>query len=239
MKFERFGALVSSGVSVLDALELSGVKTEPEFQLLTLAIESGAPLAPTARAIAHYQQNLKALERELAQAQAMPQATRRLMLWLPAFGIGLGELLGFGSIAALGSTAGLIGFLLALSLVYLGASITGKMLDRIRNRQEVPGAHWFRLGILLAAGLGLAQALRESEFPEESNQLIELALESGASLGVLILAQQESELANHLAQKTAQAKALSVRLLIPLGLTTLPAFLIFTVLPMLIGINNK
>jgi hypothetical protein len=32
---------------------------------------------------------------------------------------------------------------------------------------------------------------------------------------------------------------LSVKLLIPLGLTTLPAFLLFTIPPILIGITNR
>jgi threonine/homoserine efflux transporter RhtA len=85
----------------------------------------------------------------------------------------------------------------------------------------------------------LADAMRESGFSEERDELIEIALKSGASLAVLIAAQQRVELADYSAQRVATAKALAVKLLIPLGLTSLPAFLIFTVLPMLIGINNK
>jgi pilus assembly protein TadC len=85
----------------------------------------------------------------------------------------------------------------------------------------------------------LGLAMRESGFSAERNELIELALKSGASLGVLIAAQQRSELADFSAARIATAKSLAVKLLIPLGLTTLPAFLIFIVLPMLIGINNK
>lgn len=221
------------------ALELSGVETEAEFELLNLAIQSGSPLAPTARALAAYQENVQEFEREVTQAQAVPKATRSLMLWLPAAGIVLGELLGFGSVAAIGSTAGLIGFLLAIALTYAGASITQRMLDRSRAGKEFPAAKWFRLQILLSAGMPLIDALRESGFSAERDELIELALKSGASLGVLIAAQQRAELADFSAQRVAIAKSLAVKLLIPLGLTTLPAFLIFTVLPMLIGINNK
>lgn len=239
MKFDRFCALVTSGVSVPQALELSGVEAESEFELLSLAIQSGAPLAPTARALAAYQEDVQEFEREVSQAQAVPKATRSLMLWLPVAGIGLGELLGFGSVAAIGSTAGLIGFLLAIALTFAGASITQRMLDRSREGKEFPAAKWFRLQILLSAGMPLPAAMRESGFSAERDELIELALKSGASLGVLIAAQQKAELADFSAKRVATAKSLAVKLLIPLGLTTLPAFLIFTVLPMLIGINNK
>jgi tight adherence protein B len=239
LKFDRFSALISSGVPAAEAVALSGVTSEAEFELLELAIHSGAPLAPTAKALALYQETLRDFEREVNQAQAVPIATRKLMLWLPVFGIGLGELLGFGSLAAIGTTAGLIGFLLAIALTYAGASITNRMLERSRANAGVPGAQWIRLQILLSAGMPLAAALKESGFESERNDLIELALESGAGLGVMISAQQRAEIANFSATRISAAKALAVSLLIPLGLTTLPAFLIFTVLPMLIGINHK
>jgi tight adherence protein B len=239
LKFDRFSALISSGVPVPEAVGLSGVAHEAEFDLLQLAIQSGAPLAPTAKALALYQETLRDFEREVTQAQAVPIATRKLMLWLPVFGVGLGELLGFGSLAAIGTTAGLIGFLLAIALTYAGASITSRMIERSRANSGVPGAQWIRLQILLSAGLPLAAALKESGFESEPNDLIELALHSGAGLGVMISAQQRAEIANFAANRISAAKALAVTLLIPLGLTTLPAFLIFTVLPMLIGINNK
>lgn len=213
--------------------------TEAEFELLQLAIQSGAPLVPTAKALALYQETLGEFEREVTQAQAVPIATRKLMLWLPVFGVGLGELMGFGSVRAIGTTAGLLGFLVAIALTYTGASITRGMLDRSRGNSGVPGAQWFRLQILLSAGMPLTAALRESGFESEPQEIIELALQSGASLGVMISAQQRSEMANYAAKRISRAKALAVSLLIPLGLTTLPAFLIFTVLPMLIGINNK
>lgn len=239
MKFERFSALISSGVPVPQAVSISQVESEPEYDLLRLAIETGAPLTPTAKALALHQENLRIFQREVIQAQAVPKATRKLMLWLPAVGIGLGELMGFGSIASIGSTLGLFGFLLALGLSYLGASITQRMLDRSQVESKVPGEMWFRLQILLSAGMPLSTALQTSGFKGEKNELIEIALQTGASLQVLIASQQRAEIADSSSRQITLAKSLAVKLLIPLGLTTLPAFLIFTVLPMLIGINNK
>lgn len=239
MKFERFAALVHSGLPAAKAVELSHVETEPEFELLKFAIDAGAPLGPTAKSLALYQSHLRTFELELNQAQAVPKATRKLMLWLPLFGLILGELLGFNSLAAFATTAGLIGFLVALGLTYLGANITQRMLDKSTAGRDIPGASWFRLGVLLSAGYPLSDAIGKSHFPTPKNDLIELALDTGAAMDVLIAAQLRIELEEFAARKITLAKELAVRLLIPLGLTTLPAFLIFTVLPMLIGINNK
>jgi tight adherence protein B len=161
------------------------------------------------------------------------------MLWLPLFGLALGELMGFGPFGALGTTPGLLSFLGAIGLTYVGGSITQRMLEKSRDHQVIPGEHWFRLGILLSGGLALSQALEQSKFDQRGSELIDLALSTGASLSTLISAQQQVELADYSASQIASAKELAVKLLIPLGLTTLPAFLILTVFPMLIGIGNK
>jgi tight adherence protein B len=92
---------------------------------------------------------------------------------------------------------------------------------------------------LISAGLPLSQARKEASPLNDPDGLIDLALTTGASLKELVRSKQNSELANFAADRIAAARALSVSLLVPLGLTMLPAFLIFTVLPMVIGINQQ
>lgn len=215
------------------------MQQESEFELLSFAMQSGAPLVPVALAIATHKENQQAVEREIAQAQAIPKATRRLMLWLPALGLVMAEGLGFGTIDALRTTFGLLAFLTALALIYLGASITQRMLNRLQTSEPFPGEGWFRLGLLLAAGSPLSRAIEQANLGLAAEPILNLARETGASLAGLIAAQQRYELANHATAKVTQAKSLAVSLLIPLGLTTLPAFLIFTIVPMLIGIANQ
>lgn len=239
MRFESFASLISSGVPVKVALSHTQVEQEPDFELLDFAIQSGANLTPIALALAEHQENLRAVEREITQAQAIPKATRRLMLWLPLLGVVMAEGLGFGSIAALSTDLGLISFLSGLGLIYAGASWSQRLLDRQNSAEPLPGSDWFRLGILLSAGAPLSRALKEANISSTHNPILDLGLETGAALGGLIQAQQRRELADHATRKITQAKSLAVSLLIPLGLTTLPAFLIFTVVPMLIGISNK
>jgi len=239
LKFENFSALILSGLSTKQAVSISRVSDEAEFEILKLAIEVGAPVAPLAKSLALHQESLKAFDREIQQALAVPVATRRLMIWLPVFGLVLSELLGLGSLAALSTTIGLVGFLVGLTLMYLGARATQRLLDEAKQNASLPSSGWFRFGILISAGLPLSQARKEASPLNDPDGLIDLALTTGASLKELVRSKQNSELANFAADRIAAARALSVSLLVPLGLTMLPAFLIFTVLPMVIGINQQ
>lgn len=239
MKFENFSALILSGLSTKQAVSISRVSEEAEFEILELAIAVGAPLAPLAKSLASHQDSLKAFDREIQQALAVPVATRRLMIWLPVVGLALSELLGLGSLSALSTTVGLVGFLVGLALMYLGARATQRLLDQAKQNSALPSSGWFRFGILISAGMPLSQARKEASPLSDPDGLIDLAVATGASLKELVISKQNSELANFAAERIAAARALSVSLLVPLGLTMLPAFLIFTVLPMVIGINQQ
>ena len=238
MIYERFAALLSAGVPINTARELTGIEKDPNFSLVEFALGVGAPLQPTLAALAAHQENLNAFAREVESAQAVPRATRRLMLWLPLLGALMGQLLGLDTFSSLGTNPGLISFILGLGLLYLGHSITAKMLEKSQAANEVPGVSWFRLGLLLAAGEPLSRAVSQSELAKSASELIDLATQTGARLSTLIEAQQRQEIAQFASQKIYQAKALAVSLLVPLGLTALPAFLLFTLVPMLIGINQ-
>jgi tight adherence protein B len=129
--------------------------------------------------------------------------------------------------------------MLGLGLLYAGYSITAKILNRSQAPNELPGLGWFRLGILLSAGESLSVAVSRSGLSAIANESIALATKTGARLSALIQAQQREEIAQFASNKIYDAKQLAVSLLVPLGLTTLPAFLLFTVVPMLIGINRQ
>jgi tight adherence protein B len=237
--YERFASLIGAGVPLSNALELTGIKSDPNYHILEFAISVGAPLGATLAALSAHQQNLSAFLREIESAQAVPRATRKLMLWLPLLGAAMGQLLGLEMFSALGTNLGLVSFMLGLALLYTGHSITAKMLNRSQAQDELPGHGWFRLGILLSAGESLGAAVSRSGLSAVANSSIELATKTGARLSALIEAQQREEIAQFASNKIYEAKQLAVSLLVPLGLTTLPAFLLFTVVPMLIGINQQ
>ena len=239
MIYERFASLIGAGVPLSNALELTGIKSDPNYHILEFAISVGAPLGATLAALSAHQQNLSAFLREIESAQAVPRATRKLMLWLPLLGAAMGQLLGLETFSARGTTLGLVSFMLGLGLLYAGYSITAKMLNRSQAPNELPGLGWFRLGILLSAGESLSVAVSRSGLSAIANESIALPTKTGARLSVLIQAQQREEIAQFASNKIYEAKQLAVSLLVPLGLTTLPAFLLFTVVPMLIGINQQ
>jgi pilus assembly protein TadC len=68
--------------------------------------------------------------------------------------------------------------------------------------------------------------------------LVALSQRTGAALGALLGSEIEMLNERSLTEQLTKAKQLAVALLVPLSLTTLPAFLLLTIPPMLIGITQ-
>ena len=86
----NFGALMASGLSIKTALEISGLQLEgssPIEKLLSSAIYSGAPVRAVAKRLVGFELDLERFRFELATANAVPIATRKLLLWLPALSL--------------------------------------------------------------------------------------------------------------------------------------------------------
>jgi len=100
----NFGALMSSGLSIKTALEISGLQlagSSPIEKLLSSAIYSGAPVGQVAKRLVGFELDLERFRSEPATANAVPIATRKLLLWLPALSLVIGQLAGFGTLAAI------------------------------------------------------------------------------------------------------------------------------------------
>jgi tight adherence protein B len=231
--------LVGSGLSVRAALE-ELAPTEPLDELVELAIRIGAPLVPALQVLEQQQRHLDRTRSELLQAQAIPRATRKLLLWLPVLTVGLSELMGLGTLNGLFKPLGLVCLVLALGLLWIGSKISGRMLARADFTEAHPARELIALQVCISAGLGLSQirAIMPKLYSARSENLVALSQRTGAALGSLI--ESEIELLNQhsLTEQLTKAKKLAVALLIPLSLTTLPAFLLLTIPPMLIGITQ-
>jgi tight adherence protein B len=175
---------------------------------------------------------------EIEQAQQVPISTKKLMLWLPWFGLMLAELTGLGVFQALLTPVGLLLLGIAAGLSYLGHRISERMIKAATEISKPPQQPILKLAIFIQTGIQLGEALRLCEIPRES-ELIQFALQSGANLKLLLQSQIESDLAAWRNRSLVGAKQLSVRLMLPLGLTTLPAFLLLTVAPILLGALTK
>ena len=236
MRPGELAALVSSGLSIKEASEhLPGDIPE----LAKLAIALGGPISEVLIQLENQQRALERTEGELRQATAIPTATRRLLLWLPAVSLLLSIGVGLVEPANLLSPLVALSMAVGASLLWIGSLVSRRML-RSAGDQELD-IRSLQLGrICFSSGMGLGEF--ERNYPEASaelRELIELSKQTGAALTNLIDGAIELKLAVDLASRLELAKTLQVRLLIPLGLTTLPAFLLFVLPPVVVGFANK
>ena len=235
----RLQGLLSSGLPLRSALEHSGTAT-----LSPLAIEAiklGSPLRRVLSQLDEIELQQQRALAELSQALAVPKATRALLSWLPAFALVASQLMGLSSLSALVHPISLIAIALGFGLILLGRKLTGSML--IEPRLDQSAIYSLQLfGVAIASGLGLSQTLRR--YPELGSsaavmELVNVSKNTGCSLSSLVQSTIQSEITNSSAALMTELRELSVKLLIPLGLTTLPAFLLFTIPPIFIGITNR
>lgn len=229
----KFGALMSAGVNLPSALELTGFRIDgekPLERMLMWAIDTGAPIKVVTSRLVAFELDMERFKLELETANAVPIATRKLLLWLPALSLAIGQLAGFGSVAAIFQPIGLFAFVIALGLVALGVKWSSYLLAPLMIEPRHPGFDLMKFSLTLASG----GPLTESNNPD-IRELVSLSRQTGAPLGELV--QNEIELVTHraLQQSMAKAKRMSIELLVPMSLTVLPAFLILTIVPMLIG----
>lgn len=229
----RFGALLSAGVNLHTALEITGFRLggdAPIERMLSSAIESGAPIKSVTKRLAAYELDLERFKLELDTANAVPIATRKLLLWLPALSVAIGQLAGFGTLAALFHPIGLLSALVALGLIALGVRWSGTLLRRLLLEPPHPAQELMSFRLLLSCGAPLSATRNPS-----LENLISLSRQTGAPLSELVENEIELVTQRALQHSLTKAKRMSIELLVPMSLTVLPAFLILTIVPMLIG----
>jgi tight adherence protein B len=237
MDYRSLSSLLDAGVDLKTSLSELNVRELPDD--VELAIELGAPLKTLLISLATQQESASKAKAELAQAMAMPKATKRLLLWLPVLTLALTFLTGISSLDSLTNPLVIVAILLGSALLYLGHRISRRMLLNLDENFDVADLQKFAIAI--ACGLTTGQIA--NRFPEllsssTVSRLVSLTNRTGAALSKLVTSEIENGLQAQLSEKIAAARVLSVRLLIPLGLTTLPAFMLFTILPTLVGLTN-
>lgn len=230
-------AMLSAGVSLKSAIaELEEVEIPEEIRL---GIELGAPLVPLLTSLDTQAQNQLRANGELAQALAVPHATRRLLIWLPFLTLGLTVLSGIIRPEALVNPLVLLCVVFGTLLLWVGNRISGRMLRNFSGEFDVKSLQQFHLA--LSAGHNVSQIARS--FPNllessEVRKLIDLSRKTGAKLLKLVESQISLALSQQLSEKISEVRKLSVKLLIPLSLTTLPAFMLFVIPPTLVGLSK-
>lgn len=238
MRPAALAALVSSGVCLEVALNELGVESI-EDELVLLAIQIGAPLVPTLQVLEQQLIHKERAEAELRQAQAIPQATRKLLLWLPAGTVVVSQLAGLETVQGLMEPLGLVALVLAVGFLAAGSKISARMLRKFNSEQLAESKSLVALQICVNSGMPLGQISQQlPKLDQRAFELIALSQRTGASINSLLLSEIAASNERAISERLTRAKKLSVSLLVPLSATTLPAFLLLTIVPMVIGITK-
>ena len=206
----------------------------------------GAPLAPSLRGLAGALRDAQEAADEVRVALAEPTGTARLIGWLPLLGVVLGLLLGFDTIGILTThPLGISCLIAGVILVLIARRWTAALARRARPPGGIPGLDGEPLSIALSGGVSIDRAMSLvaaacGATPAPATvSLLELSGRAGVPAVELLRA--AAALARHQARVDARLRAakLATRLLVPLGVCTLPAFLLLGVGPMFLSVLSS
>ncbi|CAB4642070.1 MAG: hypothetical protein F2624_02195 [Actinobacteria bacterium] len=255
-------ALVGAGLPATQAKNMTQEKINQfsplqaqQFEFIWgLAFQIGGPITLTLERLAEVfdrqQKNLS----EIQLAFAGPQATARLVSWLPLAALALAQLVGMNPFGAItGSIAGLVSVLLGLGLLAVGQRWSKRLLEKADSKALDPGAFIDAVLIGLQAGLPLRKSeaaakehfkvVFQQEVTEKDIAVIksvaELARDSGAALTKILAAEADQLREQERYEISEKIARLGIRLLIPLGVAVLPAFILIAIVPIAISLLSN
>lgn len=213
----------------------------------------GAALAEALRSFAHGLGDSAEARDDVTVALAEPAATARLMLWLPGVGLLMGVALGFDTVGILFTDPRGIACLAAGSALVVAARVwTAKLIRTAYPEPGLPGIDAELFAIALSGGVSIdAAAVHvgraraavdpgrgevQPDIPAAVRDVLDLSRSAGVPAVELLRA--ESASARHRARVDGRLRAskLGTRLLLPLGICTLPSFLLLAVAPLMLSI---
>lgn len=215
-----------------------------------VATTVGAPLSLALRSAADALTDAHAAADDVRAALAEPSGTARLMLWMPLVGVGLGVALGFDTLTVLFGSAGGFSCLGAGAALFLAARRwTRSLVAKAQPAGGIPGLRAELIALALSGGTSIDRARavvaaalerQDVEADDDANAAIDVFLDLSRSAGVpaaeLLRAAAAHDRQAARTDGRVRAARLSSRLLLPLGVCTLPAFLLLGVAPMLLSV---
>lgn len=236
---------VEDGAGLVAAIGAEGgswVELAAAWEVATVV---GAPLAEVLRTIAESLRDAAAATDDVRIALAEPAGTARLLLWMPLAGLLLGFALGFDTLGVLvGNPLGTACVIVGLLLVGAARLWTSRLLRRAQPAPGTPGIAAELVAVALAGGAPIDRALHlvaETAIAEPAGearvrQVLDLSREAGVPAVELLRASAAQDRHRARVRGRLAASALSTQLLIPLGVCTLPAFLLLGVAPLLLSV---
>jgi tight adherence protein B len=219
--------------------------------VLAVAARTGAPVAPALHALAESLRDTAAAGRAVRVALAGPRSSARVVLALPAFGILLGSMWGVDSVGVLVHTPVGWGCLsAAVVLVTAARRWTSRLVAAAAGGSAVPGLLLDVWAVALSGGGAWSDAAAtvdsvfgDRDWPEADRvrltETLTLAERAGVPASGLLRACAVDSRADAAAAGLERAERLGVRLVLPLGVCVLPAFVLVGVVPVVLGILSS
>lgn len=238
-------ARVDGGIPLLAAIEAEGGAWQDLAAAWEIATTVGAPLADVLRMLAETLRDASSAADDVRIALAEPAGTAKLLLWMPFAGLLLGFALGFDTVGVIvGTPAGAVCVITGLLLVLAARGWTARLLGRAKPDPGTPGMQAELMAVALSGGASIPRALRlvaesSASFRGDDARIravLELSHSAGVPAGELLRASAGQERHASRVDGRLRAAKLSTKLLIPLGVCTLPAFLLLGVAPLLLSV---
>jgi tight adherence protein B len=213
-----------------------------------IATDAGAPLAPSLTAYAGSLRALADAQREVGVALAGPRSTARIVLILPFVGILFSLALGFDTLGILLTTApGWACLIAGIGLMIAARGWTRRLLRGAQPKDAAPGLGHDLAAIAVSGGGALDRAVAVvaaagATFDISIGNLdatLDLSRRAGVPAGELLRAEAEELRRSARAEAQEATARLAVRLMLPLGVCVLPAFMALGVFPLLIAVVSS
>ncbi|MFB9664821.1 hypothetical protein HP467_08320 [Curtobacterium albidum] len=233
--------------------------------VIAVAERTGAPVADALRALAAAMRRTAASDRAVRVALAGPRTSARVVLTLPVFGLALASAWGAGAVEVL--VTGPVGWCCTVSaaiLVLAGRRWSAGLVRRATPDGRVAGVLLDAWAVALSGGGSwaaaattvrevlaeqgggaLAPAPAPAPAPAEAaaerrlREVLSLSRRAGVPAAGLLRAAAEDVRDDAAAAALAEAERLGVRLVLPLGVCVLPAFVLVAVVPVVVGVLSS
>lgn len=211
----------------------------------SIAAAVGAPLGDALRSIADALQDAESTADDVRIALAEPASTARLMLWLPLVGLVLGMAMGFDTLRIAATNPIGLGCVVAGGLLLVAArSWTRALVRRAQPPTVIPGMHAELLAVALSGGASIPRAqqlvaeeeLEGADADDGASRALHLSRTAGVPAVELLRAEAAHQRRAARVRGRIDAARLASRLLLPLGVCTLPAFLLLGVAPLVLSV---
>lgn len=238
-----------------DEISQLAPEDKKQFDLVwELSARLGGPILLALNRVADVFDRQQKNQREVLLAFSGPQATAKLVMWLPVLALLLGQAVGMNPVGAIfQSMLAALSVSLGLGLMVAGRQWTRRLLARALPANRDPGAFLDCVLIGLQAGLPLSaaqnHAVQEYELafdapPDKQNferleNAAQLSRSTGAAVGEILIAEADGFREQQRYDVATRISKLGVQLMIPLGVAVLPAFILLSIVPIAISLLSN